>query len=306
LLSKSQLASIKPSAISFMPEGLLQTVKPSQLKDLMTFLLTMPLEPAQVRISGEPAPRKAVEVAAALKEVSSGATVCKPGESLKIILCAGPKDHGESEHDYPLWQKRWTTLLSQDEHVHVETAWEWPKPEQFQSADAIVFYSGNHGWNVVREKELESFLARGKGVAFVHLALDGHGDPKSLAKVTGLAWQSGVSKFRHGALHLAFSPNPVAAFQSIDFVDESYWNLIGDTKDVNVIASSNEDGEQRPQVWSREHGGGRVFVCIPGHYVWTFDDPVFRALLLRGICWAAGQSVESLADLTAIGARIAN
>jgi putative heme-binding domain-containing protein len=46
-ISKSQIASIKPSAISFMPEGLLQTVKPSQLKDLMTFLLTMPLEPAQ-------------------------------------------------------------------------------------------------------------------------------------------------------------------------------------------------------------------------------------------------------------------
>jgi putative heme-binding domain-containing protein len=305
-ISKSHVASIKPSAISFMPEGLLQTVNPAHLKDLMTFLLTMPLEPAQVRISGEPPARKAAEVAAALKDSSKVATACKPGESLKIILCAGPKDHGESEHDYPLWQKRWMTLLSQDEHVHVETAWEWPKPEQFQAADAIVFYSGNHGWSVAREKELESFLARGKGVVFVHLALDGHEDPNSLAKVIGLAWQSGVSKFRHGPLHLAFSPNPVAGFQSIDFVDESYWNLIGDTKDVNVIASSEEDGEPRPQAWVREHGGGRVFVCIPGHYVWTFDDPVYRALLLRGICWAAGKSVDSLADLAAIGARIAN
>src|SRR5262249_20138817 len=163
----------------FMPEGLLQNVSPSQLKDLMTFLLTMPLEPAQVRISGEPAPRKAAEVAAALEEVSSGATKCKPSESLKIVLCAGPKDHGESEHDYPLWQKRWMTLLSQDEHVHAEMAWEWPKPEQFQTADAVVFYSGNHGWNTARENQLESFLSRGKGVVFVHLALDGHEQPKS-------------------------------------------------------------------------------------------------------------------------------
>jgi type 1 glutamine amidotransferase len=153
---------------------------------------------------------------------------------------------------------------------------------------------------------LESFLARGKGVVFVHLALDGHEQPQMLAKVTGLAWQSGVSKFRHGPLQLAFSSNPVAGFKSIDLVDESYWNLIGDTKDVNVIASSNEDGESQPQAWVREYGGGRVFVCIPGHYVWTFDDPVYRALLLRGICWAAGQSMESLADLTAFGARIAN
>jgi putative heme-binding domain-containing protein len=306
VIAKADVVSIKPSVISFMPEGLLQNVSAAQLKDLMTFLLTMPLEPAQVRISGEPAPRKAAEVAAALEEVSSGATKCKPSESLKIVLCAGPKDHGESEHDYPLWQKRWVALLSQDERVHAETAWEWPKPEQFQTADAVVFYSGNHGWNTAREKELESFLSRGKGVVFVHLALDGHEQPNSLAKVTGLAWQSGVSKFRHGPLNLAFSQNPVVGFKSMALVDESYWNLVGDTKDVKVIASSTEEGEAQPQAWEREYGGGRVFVCIPGHYVWTFDDPVYRALLLRGICWAAGQSIDSLADLTAIGARIAN
>lgn len=307
-LSKADVASIKPSAISFMPEGLLQSVSPAQLKDLMTFLLTIPLEPAQVRISGEPAPRKALELAAALKEVSNGAVLapCKPGESLKIVLCSGPKDHGESEHDYPLWQKRWNTLLSQDEHIHVESAWEWPKPEQFNTADAIVFYSGNHGWTISREHELESFLGRGKGVAFIHLALDGHEEPQTLAKVTGLAWKGGVSKFRHGPLNLAFAPNPVAGFKSMELVDESYWNLIGDAKDIKVIASSTEDGGAQPQVWEREYAGGRVFVCIPGHYVWTFDDPVYRALLLRGIAWAAGQAIDSLADLTALGARVAN
>jgi putative heme-binding domain-containing protein len=305
-LLKSELASVKPSAISFMPEGLLQNVSPTQLKDLMTFLLTMPLEPAQVRISGEPAPRKPAEVVEALKESSSGVATCKSAESLKLVLCAGPKDHGESEHDYPLWQKRWVTLLSQDEHLHVESAWEWPKPEEFMAADTIVFYSGNHGWSEAREKELESFLRRGKGVAFVHLALDGHEQPRTLAKITGLAWQSGASKFRHGPLHLAFSSNPVVGFNLIDLVDESYWNLVGDSKDVNVIASSNEDGEARPQLWEREYAGGRVFVCIPGHYVWTFDDPIYRALLLRGICWAAGKSLDSLGDLTTLGARVAN
>ena len=28
-----------------------------------------------------------------------------------------------------------------------------------------------------------------------------------------------------------------------------------------------------------------MFVSIPGHYSWTFDDPLFRVLLLRGIAW---------------------
>jgi putative heme-binding domain-containing protein len=305
-IAKAEVESIKPSSISFMPENLLQNTTPAQLKDLMTFLLTMPLEPATVRISGEPAARKASEVAIALKEASSVADDCKPAETLKIVLCAGPKDHGEAEHDYPLWQKRWMTLLSQDEHIHAETAWDWPKPEQFQIADVIVFYSGNNSWNALKAKDLEGFLGRGKGVAFVHLALDGQKDPQSLAHITGLAWQSGASKFRHGLLHLAFSSNSFAGFRSMDLTDESYWNLVGNPKDIKVIASSNEDGEARPQAWEREYYGGRVFVCIPGHYVWTFDDPIYRALLLRGICWAAGKSVGSLADLTVIGARMAN
>ena len=27
-----------------------------------------------------------------------------------------------------------------------------------------------------------------------------------------------------------------------------------------------------------------------GHFDWTFDDPFFRTILLRGIAWAAGES----------------
>jgi type 1 glutamine amidotransferase len=48
-----------------------------------------------------------------------------------------------------------------------------------------------------------------------------------------------------------------------------------------------------------------VFVSIPGHYSWTFDDPLFRVLLLRGICWSAKQPVDRLNELVWPGARIA-
>ena len=192
-LRKAQITSIKPSAVSFMPENLLQGVGPNQLKDLMTFLLTLPLEPAPVRISGEPPPRKEAELAAVLKQVSTVRPSEKSPKSLNIVLCAGPKDHGEGEHDYPLWQKRWMTLLSQDERVCAATAWEWPTPEQFEAADVLVFYSGNAGWNRSRAHDLENFLGRGKGLVFVHLALDGHEEPRTLARLTGLAWQSGFS-----------------------------------------------------------------------------------------------------------------
>ena len=60
-----------------------------------------------------------------------------------------------------------------------------------------------------------------------------------------------------------------------------------------------------PELLLRRDAQGRVFVAVPGHYNWTFDDPVFRVLALRGICWAAQQQEDRLVELATIGARVA-
>ena len=141
----------------------------------------------------------------------------------------------------------------------------------------------------------------------MHFAIDGHDKADSLAQIIGAAWQGGVSKFRHGPLALKIEPSPVSqGIGSVEFTDESYWNLIGHFEDTQIVASSVEDAEPRPQIWMRPHGKGRVFVCIPGHYTWTFDDPLYRLLLLRGISWAGGQTPDFLSDLACVGARIRN
>jgi type 1 glutamine amidotransferase len=57
--------------------------------------------------------------------------------------------------------------------------------------------------------------------------------------------------------------------------------------------------------WTLEPHGGRVFVSIPGHFSWTFDDPLFRILMLRGIAWAGKDSVDRFNDLVLPGARVA-
>jgi type 1 glutamine amidotransferase len=54
-----------------------------------------------------------------------------------------------------------------------------------------------------------------------------------------------------------------------------------------------------------EREKSRIVACIPGHYTWTFDDPLFRVLVLRGICWAAKQTdADRLAPLATVGARL--
>jgi len=136
--------------------------------------------------------------------------------------------------------------------------------------------------------------------------VDGHTNVEALAQITGLAWRSGFSKFRHGPLDLKLVTGPFTAGVSApSLLDESYWNLVGDLDRSLLIASVVEDGEPRPQMWALTKGKGRVFVSIPGHYSWTFDDPLFRLLLLRGIYWAGNQSLDRLSDLATIGARVA-
>jgi type 1 glutamine amidotransferase len=226
---------------------------------------------------------------------------------MTVLLVAGPKDHGPSEHDYPLWQTRWATLLGLAENVKVQQADSWPTPVQWDAANVAVFYCANPAWTADKGQALDAFLARGGGLVYVHMAVDGRDATDALADRIGLAWRGGASKFRHGPLELTIrdTGHPITrGLDKISFVDESYWNLVGDAKNIHLLADAPEDGSPQPLMWTREQGKGRVFVSIPGHYTWTFDDPLFRLLLLRGICWTANQPVGRLSGLATIGARV--
>jgi type 1 glutamine amidotransferase len=75
---------------------------------------------------------------------------------------------------------------------------------------------------------------------------------------------------------------------------------------VKLLATGIEEGQPQPLFWTHEPTiGGRVFVSIPGHFAWTFDDPIFRILLLRGIAWSADEPVDRFNKLVLPGARVA-
>lgn len=304
VIPKNRIVSMRPSSLSLMPEGLLLNLSEQQKRDLLAFLLLPPpLSPAPLEASGEPPARKRAEFEPVLRAAAAVPAV-KPKE-LKIVLAAGPKDHGPGEHDYPLWQARWKTLLGLADGVTVETADRWPSAAQLASANVIVFYSNNPEWNAARAPELDAFLKRGGGLVYIHYAVDGQKHCDELAARIGLAWRGGASKFRHGPLDLKLQPHEITAgLPRLGLVDESYWQLIGSEKSIQLLASGVEEGAPQPLLWAKEQNGGRVFVSIPGHYTWTFDDPLFRLLLLRGMAWTAREPMDRLAELSTIGARI--
>jgi type 1 glutamine amidotransferase len=230
------------------------------------------------------------------------------GRPLSIVLVDGPKDHGKGEHDYPAWKSVWSRLLAEAYQTKVDTAREFPSAELIEAADVLVFYQRG-SWDESRAAAIDPFLARGGGLVYIHWAVDGRGQEAEMARRIGLsALGGGGIKYRHGELDVDFSPgskHPIARnFERVRWVDESYWKLTGDPEKIDLIGTQIEEGEPWPQFWTVERGRGRVFVSIPGHYMWSFDDPYFRTVLLRGVAWAGHRNVDRFNDLVTLDARV--
>ncbi len=287
-----------------------------------------------------PEPRLRAEVEAVLAKAPKPPAAEKL-RTLRIVLVAFKKDHGKNAHDYPLWQKRWAVLLGGKEatksaetqvnlygpalggadalagapKVEISTAWGWPSKEQLASADLVVMFCYGR-WDERKLTELEAFLARGGGFVAVHpTCLAARPLAPRLTKAIGLVFERGYTGYRHGAvaLKIAAAGHPVTRGlpTTIRLVDETYFPLRADRGKVTVLATCDEKDKRdkdkikpEPIFWACERGKGRVFGCILGHFVWTFDDPYARILLLRGMAWAAGESPYRFDRLVLRGAAV--
>jgi type 1 glutamine amidotransferase len=309
---------------------------------LILVLLAAPAAPAAAAVPPPPPERKEIE---AIIARSPGPAPAARARELKVLLLANPKDHGVDEHDYPLWQKRWAVLLGGKEAgderqvnlygpppreagdaalagapgVKVKTAWDWPKEEEFAWADLVVgFFGTGRTWTPARVEDLEKLLQRGGGFVSLHSACITNRELAGpLAERLGLAWQDGITTFRHGPVDLAIrtpdQPICLGLPARIHFEDESYWPLVGDREKAEVLATADEvsktpDGGSGPapqaMIWTAQRGKGRAFCSILGHYTWTFDDPYFRLTVLRGMAWAARESPFRFDPLVLRGARV--
>lgn len=306
-VKKSDIVSAKPFSTSIMPAGLDKALTADELRNLMTFLLNAPPVmrdyPTLPRDGIDHAPR--LRTRSELDAVLAGAP--DPAEKTKpinVALVGGKKDHGFGEHDYPRWQHVWSRLMSLGVDTRVTTAWEWPSPKQWSESDVLVFFKRGN-WEPDRITELKKFVDAGGGAVFIHWACEGGTHAAELANVLGLASDAQLTKYRHGIIDLRFdgiSRHPITrGFEKTRFHDESYWNLVGKRDLLRPLGTNVEGGATHPLFWTKESGKGRVFVSIPGHYSWTFDDPLFRLLLLRGIAWTAAEPVDRFNNLVEAG-----
>jgi putative heme-binding domain-containing protein len=307
-IPRAEITGMEPMKNSLMPDELIADLSPEQVEDLLTFLMVNPLEPAPITRTDPPMPpaRRAGEISDLLGSLPTQPLADQ--EPLRLLLVSGPKTHGVNEHDYPLWLERWSRLLALGENVTVTTATGFPSSEQLADTDVAVFYNANPAWIPSHAARLDQFHQRGGGVVYIHWAINGVNEPDVIAERTGLSTPPGTG-FRHGEIELFFTnpDHPITrGFSRLRLTDETYWNLRGDVSRLKVLGEAAEQNAVHPQIWTLERHRSRIVGFIPGHYTWSFDDPLFRLLVLRSICWTARQPEDRLSELITIGARVAD
>jgi putative membrane-bound dehydrogenase-like protein len=228
----------------------------------------------------------------------SCAFAAEPQAPLRVFIRAGVKTHGPGEHDHPRFLAEWSELLK-GRGCEVDGALDFPTPEQLARTDVLVLFAAEAGTMSPPQREsLAAFTARGGGIVTLHDGVCGK-DPMWFKTVIGGAWEHGYSKWHHGVngFYVQDTPHPITAGLSNFFVDdEIYWNLHLEPGAQVIGSSFRMFNEIAPQMWVYEREAYRSFVCLLGHRHATFSLPHVRALVLRGIAWAARREVDSLVN----------
>jgi type 1 glutamine amidotransferase len=215
----------------------------------------------------------------------------------KVLLGGvGPGDEALTNMYRPQVEADRALINAGSPHVTALSTLEWPTEEQFAAADVIMLYQHPKCLSDAKhQQQIEAFLNRGGGLVLSHYVL--WNSSPTLADLLGLA-KGKDSHYKHKVITLKL-PEPRHPIMhglpdTFTLADECFWHLQGDRSKITSLATSDETvGDKvsaEPIIWAHEHGKGRVVASTLGHFDWTFDDPFFRTILLRGIAWAAGES----------------
>jgi uncharacterized protein len=226
---------------------------------------------------------------------------------LKVFIRGGEKSHGPNAHEHERFLNDWKPLLTQRGMV-VDGAKDWPTADQLAQTDVLLMYA-QEGGNATPEQKanLDTFTQRGGGIVVIHTAAVSN-DPLWWKSVIGGAWIPEKTKWQEGPMDLYYvenqrlgDPHPITKGASNFHINDEIYYDMDLSPDIRVLATSytpNVPGGKKPvdggkatiydiqpQMWAYEKDHYRAFVTIPGHLYSTFEQPFYRAILLRGIAW---------------------
>ena len=236
-------------------------------------------------------------------------------KKVRILWLYGPEDHKGGEHDYIRVKELFVPLLKKIPRVSVDEAYQFPSQAQFDKADLLIQFLHLPQLTDNQFASYQNFVDDGGGVVSIHESciIRPIDRAHKLADCIGCSWKgnkdSRWSKFSRkeplflDTKHPVFSGLP----KSIRFNDESYWDMIqrdkvevigaigtlANTENQSFAAVLETKGARGQAFWIYTSGQGRVFGTTTGHFTYTYHDPMYRLLLVRGIAWALEEKPEA-------------
>ncbi len=243
-------------------------------------------------------------------------------DPIRVFIRAGEKTHAPGAHEHPKFLEEWTELL-ESRGAEVDGGLEFPTGQQLSNTDVLLLNAKEAG-NIEGQDRanLTAFLKRGGGLVVIHAGAVSR-DPDWYKSIIGGSWRFGTTKWLEAPMNLYFTnlESPITKdISNFELEDEIYYDM-DVSPDVRVLATAytpkaidtkgrgNQAAQQRaaeyvakkkgvniydiqPQIWTYENtlDGGepyRAFVHIPGHWHKNFSHIGVRAMILRGIAWAA-------------------
>jgi len=148
-----------------------------------------------------------------------------------------------------------------------------------------------------QQAAFEEYVRTGGGFVGVHSAADTEYDWAFYGDLVG-AYFASHPAIQRATVRVEDRAHPATAHLDASWVrtDEWYNYRTNVRSTARVLASLDEStytggamGRDHPIAWYREFAGGRSFYTGGGHTVESYREPAFRAHLLGGIRYAAGQ-----------------
>jgi len=146
----------------------------------------------------------------------------------------------------------------------VSTAFGWPNAKQFRKGKRHCLLFGQSGLVSGARVATRLIPDRGGGLVYLHYAVDGHTNVNEIGRSHWFILARRRIQISTWSVGFANTCTPIGRWTTeTQARDESYWQLVGDVKSIQVVASGVEEGKLQPLIWTREQGRGRVFGSIP-------------------------------------------
>lgn len=270
-IAKKDIDEMLPSAISLMPEKLLDTLEYQEIRDLFAFMQSEPKAPAKETPGAKP----------------------KATGKLKVLLISGSLEY-KSDESLAAFQK----YLEANYPVECSRAFrktddDIPGLEALDTCDVAVFFTRRLTIKGDQLERIKKYALSGKPIVAIRTASHGFQNWLEMDKeVFGGNYKNhyGAGSKCEVAIADTGKEHPVLKGVKPYSSTASLYKNPDIAKDAKVLMSGTIPDHTEPLTWVRENKGGRIFYTSLGHPD-DFKDDNFVRLIVNAIFWTAKRDV---------------